>query len=114
MFKDHETIYVAASVSLLWLFTLALAAYEIGLNRADSGLETVVAISYGVGAAVGLTLLTVGTFEVIMVLAKRLEKRLMEQARQEAKEEVEKRWKAWYESLPEEIKKNQPPPPDQD
>ena len=113
MFKDHETAYVTASVSLLWLYTIALAAYEIGFNRTDSDLETAVAVAYGVGAAVGLTLLTVGTFEIIMVLAKRFEKRLLERVRREAKEEANKRWKAWYEGLPDEVKKTQPPPPDQ-
>ena len=112
MFKDHETAYVAASVSLLWLFTLALAAYEIGFNDSESVLETVVAIAYGVEAAVGLTLLTVGSFEVVMVLARRREKRLVEQARREAKEAVQKRWKAWYQSLPDEVKNTQPPLPD--
>ena len=110
MFKDHETAYVVASVSLAWIFTILLAAYEIGFNTADSKLETTVAIAYGVAAAAGLTLLAVGTFEMIMVLARRREQRLLEQARREL-EEVEKRWKAWYDSLPDEVKKNQPPPP---
>ena len=111
MFKDHETAYVVASVSVAWLFTVLLSVYEIGIKTTDTKLETTVAVAYGVAAAVGLTLLTVGTFEVIMVLAKRLEKRLMEQARKEAKEEVEKQWAAWYASLPDEVKKNYPPPP---
>ena len=118
MFKDHETAYVVASVSLAWIFTVLLAAYEVGIKTSDSKLETTVAAAYGVAAAVGITLLTVGTFEVIMVLARRREKRLVEQAREEGRrealEEAEKRWKAWYESLPDEVKKNQPPPPDRD
>ena len=53
-----------------------------------------------------------------MVLARRREKRLLEQAkeegRREALQESEKRWKTWYDSLPEEIKKNQPPPPEKE
>ena len=114
MFKDHETAYVVASVSLAWIFTVLLAAYEVGIKTSDSKLETTVAAAYGVAAAVGITLLTVGTFEVIMVLARRREKRLVEQARREAQEEESKKWKAWYESLPDEVKKNQPPPPDRD
>ena len=114
MFKDHETAYVVASVGLAWIFTILLAAYEIGFNTKDTNLETTVAIAYGVAAAAGLTLLTVGTFEVIMVLARRREKRLLEQARREAQEEEAKRWKAWYDSLPDEVKKTQPPPPDSD
>ncbi len=114
VFKDHETAYVVASVSLARIFTILLAAYEIGFNTTDTNLETTVAIAYGVAAAAGLTLLTVGTFEVIMVLARRREKRLLEQARREAQEEEAKRWKAWYDSLPDEVKKTQPPPPDSD
>ena len=112
MFKDPETAYVFASVCLAWIFTILLATYEIGLNTSDSKLETTVAIAYGVAAAVGITLLTVGTYEVIMVLARRREQRLLEQARHE-REELQKRWKAWYERLPEEVRKNQPPPPEQ-
>ena len=118
MFKDHETAYVVASVSVAWIFTVLLSAYEIGIKTTDTKLETAVAVAYGVAAAVGLTLLAVGTFEVIMVLARRREKRLLEQdkeeGRREALAESEKRWKAWYYGLPEEVRKNQPPPPDQD
>lgn len=113
VFKDHETAYVVASVSLAWVFTILLAAYEIGFNTTGTNLETTVAIAYGVAAAAGLTLLTVGTFEVVMVIARRREQRLLEQARRE-REEVEKRWKAWYDSLPDEVKKTQPPPPNSD
>lgn len=113
VFRDHETSYVVASVSVAWISTVLLLAYEIGIKTTDTKLETTVAVAYGVAAAVGLTLLTVGTFEVIMVLARRREQRLLEQARRE-KEEVEKRWKAWYDGLPDEVKKNQPPPPDPD
>ncbi len=118
MFKDHETAYVVASVSVAWVFTFLLSAYEIGIKTTDTGLETTVAVAYGVAAAVGLTLLAVGTFEVIMVLARRREKRLLEQAkeegRREARQEEAERWKTWYDSLPDDVKKNQPPPPDLD
>jgi len=49
-----------------------------------------------------------------MVLARRREQRLLEQARREAQGEVSKRWKAWYDSLPDAVKKTQPPPPNSD
>ena len=119
MFKDHETAYVIASVSLAWLFTLTLVAYEVFVNTADTRMQTAAAAAYGVGDAVGMTLLAVGTWEVIMVLARRREKRLAEQARQEgleqgrreAAQESEMRWKAWYDNLPQEVRDRQPPPP---
>ena len=123
MFRDHETAYVIASVSLAWLFTLTLVAYEVFVNTADTRMQTAAAAAYGVGDAVGMTLLAVGTWEVIMVLARRREKRLAEQARQEgleqgleqgrreAAQESERRWKAWYDDLPQEVRDRQPPPP---
>ena len=116
MFKDHETAYVVASVSVAWLITILLSAYEIGIKTTDTRLETTVAVAYSVAAAVGITLLAVGTFEVVMVLARRREQRLLEQAEEarREKEAVEKRWKTWYDSLPEEVRKNQPPPPEQE
>ena len=111
MFKDHETTYVVASVCIVWFFTLLLAGYEIGFNTSDSRLQTTVAIAYGAGAATGMTLLTIGTFEVIMVLAKRRDKRLEEEALEKGRENERQLWKAWYKSLPEDVREKTPPPP---
>ena len=122
MFKDHETIYVVASVLSLWLFTGLLTWYEIDYNTSDSPLQTAVAIAYGVGAAVGLTLLAIGTFEVVMVLAKRRDERLTKEAEEKGREEGRQKaqeelstWyqalQAWYDSLPEDIQKKTPLPP---
>ena len=52
-----------------------------------------------------------------MVLARRLNERRLDEAKKEGKEEglktERKRWQAWYDSLPAEIKNQQllPPPP---
>ena len=77
-------------------------------------LETAVASLIGMAAAVGITLLLVGTWEVIMVLARRLNERRLADAKKEGKEEglktERKRWQTWYASLPDEVKDQQPPP----
>ena len=54
-----------------------------------------------------------------MVLARRLNERRLADARKEGEEVGEKRadkarhkrWQAWYDNLPDEVKNQQPPPP---
>ena len=115
MFRDYEIRYVIVSVLVAWLITMLLATYEIFIDRSDTGLETAVASVVGMAIATGITLLLVGTWEVFMVLVRRYNKRRLEEARQEGKEEglkiSNKRWQAWYDSLSEEFKAQQPLPP---
>ena len=123
MFRDYELRYVIASVALAWLITILLATYEIFINRSDTGLQTAVASAVGMAIATGITLLLVGTWEVFMVLARRLNERRLADARKEGEELGEKRgekradkarhkrWQAWYDNLPDEVKNQQPPPP---
>ena len=119
MFRDYELRYVIASVAIAWLITILLAAYEIFINRSDTGLQTAVASAVGMAVATGITLLLVGTWEVFMVLARRLNERRLADARKEGEEVGEKRadkarhkrWQAWYDNLPDEVKVQQPPPP---
>ena len=119
MFRDYELRYVIASVAIAWLITILLAAYEIFINRSDTGLQTAVASAVGMAVATGITLLLVGTWEVFMVLARRLnERRLAEAEKRGQKTErkhwqdwYDKDWQAWYDSLPEEVKAQRPPPP---
>ena len=141
MFRDYELRYVIASVAIAWLITILLAAYEIFINRSDTGLQTAVASAVGMAVATGITLLLVGTWEVFMVLARRLNERRLADARKEGEEvglekgleqglekglekgleqgekNRHKRWQAWYDSLPDEFKNQQPappPPPDEE
>ena len=123
MFRDYELRYVIASVAVAWLITILLATYEIFINRSDTGLQTAVASAVGMAVATGITLLLVGTWEVFMVLARRLNERRLADARKEGEELGEKRgekradkarhkrWQAWYDNLPDEVKNQQPPPP---
>ena len=47
-----------------------------------------------------------------MVLARRLNERLLAEARQEGQKEERKRWREWYDSLPKEVKEQLSPPED--
>ena len=122
MFRDYEIRYVVASVALAWLITILLASYEIFINRSDTGLQTAVASAVGMAVATGITLLLVATWEVIMVLARRLNERRLAEAEKKGREEglkiaskrllaYDKSWQDWYNNLPQEVKDQQPPRP---
>ena len=123
MFRDYETRYVIVSVAVAWLITILLAAYEIFINRSDTGLQTAVASAVGMAIATGITLLLVATWEVFMVLVRRYNARRLADAKKEGKEEglkiANKRWQAydqswqdWYDNLPQEVKDQQPARPE--
>ena len=123
MFRDSETRYVIVSVAVAWVITILLAAYEIFINRSDTGLQTAVASAVGMAIATGITLLLVATWEVFMVLVRRYNARRLADAKKEGKEEglkiANKRWQAydqswqdWYDSLPQEVKDQQPARPE--
>ena len=95
MFKDHETAYVVAYVILAWVYTALFSIYEIFLEALNiPGLATTISIGRDMGGAVGMTLLTVGTWEVLMVLAKRWEKRWEERRGEEARQ-IHQKWEDW-------------------
>ena len=111
MFRDSETRYVIVSVAVAWVITILLAAYEIFINRSDTGLQTAVASAVGMAIATGITLLLVATWEVFMVLVRRYNARRLADAKKEGQKTERKRWQAWYDSLSEEVKAQQPLPP---
>ena len=110
MFRDNELRYVLASVVLAWTIAISLGAYEIFIDRADTVLETVVAVITGAAAATGLTVLVVATGEVFMVLYRRVNERRLAVAREEGREEERRRLREWYDKLPKEIREQLPPP----
>ncbi len=135
MFRDDEIKYVVASVALAWAIAIVLTVYEIFLNRTDSVLQMGVALVAGMAAAVGATLLLLGTWEVFSMLARRINERRLAEARQEGREEERKRLEEereeerkrlegerarleeerarirnWYANLPPESKEKVPPP----
>ena len=59
------------------------AWYEIDYRDQDSLVETIVSIIRWTGSALALTILTLGSVEVVMVLAARYRARRYEEARQE-------------------------------
>ena len=117
-------------MALAWIIAIVLTVYEIFLNRTDSVLQMGVALVAGMAAAVGATLLLLGTWEVFSMLARRINERRLAEARQEGHEEgmekgiekgievgVEKgreyereRLREWYANLPPESKEKVPPP----
>ena len=130
MFRDNELRYVLASVVLAWTIAILLGAYEIFIDRADTVLETVVAVITGAAAATGMTVLVVATGEVFMVLYRRVNERRLAAARQEGVEEgiekgIEKgmekgreyerrRLQEWFVNLPKEVRDQLSPPPDEE
>ena len=112
MFRDYEIRYVAASVLVAWTLSALLGAYEIFINTTDTAIETAVAMFLDAAAATGVTVLVVATVEVIMVLYRRVNERLLANAREEGEEKATKRWREWYDSLPKEIRDQLSPPPE--
>ena len=131
MFRDNELRYVLASVLLAWTIAILLGAYEIFIDRADTVLETVVAVITGAAAATGMTVLIVATGEVFMVLYRRVNERRLAVAREEGREEERRRLeeehrrleeehrrleeerrrlREWFANLPQEFKDQLPPP----
>ena len=101
---------------------ILLGAYEIFIDRADTLLETVVAVITGAAAATGMTVLIVATGEVFMVLHRRVNERRLAAARQEGveegiekgvekgREEERRRLQEWYANLPQEFRDQWPSP----
>jgi type VI protein secretion system component VasK len=124
VFRDNELRYVLASVLLAWTIAILLGAYEIFVDRADTVLETVVAVITGAAAATGMTVLVVATGEVFMVLYRRVNERRLAAAREEGREEERRRLeeehrrleeerrqlREWFANLPQEFKDQLPPP----
>ena len=95
MFRDHESRYLVLSVVIAQVVIGWVLWYEIAIEDADSLPATITAIGYGVSAAVAIAILTLGTWEVIMVIARRLREREAERIRQAE----EDRWVAWLERM---------------
>ena len=126
MFRDNELRYVLASVLLAWTTAFLLGAYEMFIDRADTVLETVVAVITGAAAATGMTVLVVATGEVFMVLYRRVNERRLaaareegveegiekgvEKGREEGREEERRRLQEWYANLPQEFRDQWPSP----
>ena len=102
MFRDNELRYVLDSVLLAWTIAILLGAYEIFIDRADTVLETVVAVITGAAAATGMTVLNVATGEVFMVLYRRVNERRLAVAREEGREEERRRLEEEHRRLEEE------------
>ena len=86
MFRDDEAKYVVASVAVAWIIAILIGCYEIFINRADSVPATVVAVIIGAAGATGFTLLLIGTWEVLSMLARRINERRLDEAREEGVE----------------------------
>ena len=122
MFRDHETFYIIASVLLFTALMPFAVWYEAAYQDRDSTLETVVAVIWWVGPAIGVTVAILAYREAIMVFAERYRTRRYKEAREEGREEgrAEARrerdalWEAWLQRRDAALANNQPfdePPP---
>ena len=118
MFRDHESAYLIASVTLVWLLTGVGVWYEIDYRDIDSPVETVAAILGWVSSAIAVTVLILATVEVAMIFAERYRARRFEEGREEGKEEGRKerdtQWSEWLKrrdaALANNEEFNEPPP----
>lgn len=95
MFRDHEVRYLVLSVVIALSVSGWILWYEIAVEDADSLPATITAVGHGVSAAVAVAIFTLASWEVIMVIAKRLREREAERIRQAE----EDRWVAWLERM---------------
>ena len=111
MFRDHDARYLLLSVFIATCgFGLTLW-YELGVADSDSPIETAVGIGQGVSAAVAIAIFILAWWEVIMVIARRINERrdrtMLERGREEGREEGREKgreetageWTAWLERM---------------
>ena len=95
MFRDHETVYLVASVILVLLLTGLAAWYEIDYRDMDSLPDTIVSIGQGVSSAVAVTLTILATAEIGMLISEKYRARRFEEGRKVERRERDAQWKAW-------------------
>lgn len=102
MFRDYEVRYLVLSVVIALGASGWVIWYETAVEDADSLPATITAIGHGISAAVAIAILTLASWEVIMVIARRWQERQEEKHKkeiQEARQEVENEWAAWLERM---------------
>jgi hypothetical protein len=92
LFRDYESKYLLASVAIALCVVSWTAWYEVVLADRDSLPETITAIGQGISAAVAVAILSLATWEIVMVLARRM----VERMREERNKKIQA-WEDWDE-----------------
>ena len=93
------TFFLLAAVGIASGLTALGVWYEVFYVTADTGPETVKAISMNIGGAVATTLLTMGIMEVVMVLSRYIIEQYRKERdarmKAEGREEMAQKWQDW-------------------
>ena len=93
------TFFLLAAVGIASGLTAIGVWYEVFYVTADTGPETMKAISMNIGGAVATTLLTMGIMEVVMVLSRYIIEQYRKERdarmKAEGREEMAQRWQDW-------------------
>ena len=93
------TFFLLAAVGIASGLAAIGVWYEVFYVTADTGPETVKAISMNIGGAVATTLLTMGIMEVVMVLSRYIIEQYRKERdarmKAEGREEMAQRWQDW-------------------
>ena len=85
------TAYVLLYVALVDCLIALFFVYEIFLNTADSWEQTIVNITYGVSAAVAVTIVVFANVEVVRLLARMYDERKFKEGLEQGRQEKDKR-----------------------
>ena len=93
------TFFLLAAVGIASGLAAIGVWYEVFYVTADTGPETVKAISMNIGGAVATTLLTMGIMEVVMVLSRYIIEQYRKERdarmKAEGREEMAQKWQDW-------------------
>ena len=93
------TFFLLAAVGIASGLAAIGVWYEVFYVTADTGPETMKAISMNIGGAVATTLLTMGIMEVVMVLSRYIIEQYRKERdarmKAEGREEMAQRWQDW-------------------
>ena len=99
VFRDHDARYLVLSVLIATCVCGFTLWYEIGVADSDSLIETAVAIGQGISAAVAIAIFILAWWEVIMVIARRINERRDRAMLEKGREEATGEWTAWLKRL---------------
>ena len=93
LFRDYEAKYLLASVLIALCVVGWTAWYEIAYVDSDSLADTIAAIGNGISVAVAAAILSLASWETLMVIARRINER-----RDKAiAEDRDRKWIDWVE-----------------
>lgn len=92
MFRDHEAKYLFASVLIALCVVGWTAWYEVAHANRNSFPDTVTAIGQGISASVAVAILSLASWETVMVLARRINERRDQAKLKEGRQQAHQEW----------------------